>query len=103
MGDDGMVVRGKLGESIVVQSLKRTGLGAVVGWYVSCVWDGYWGPGKCMQAETAQYSGSEQRRRTIATYTQCMCTYSRLLSTPRFEYISPRREDGAWGHGDWNH
>ena len=63
----------------------------------------YWGPGKYMKAETVQYSGTHQRRRARTMSAQSMCAYRILLSTPRFEYISPRREDGAWEHGDWNH
>ena len=36
--------------------------------------------------------------RTVAT--QSMCTYRRKLATPRFEWISPRHEDGVWVHHD---
>ena len=36
--------------------------------------------------------------RTVAT--QSMCTYRRKLTTPRFEWISPRNEDGVWAHQD---
>ena len=81
-----------MGESTVVQSLTLTVLGTVIGWYASYIWYGYWGPGKYMKAETVQYSGTHQRRRTITMYTQSVCTHCILLSTPRFEYISPRGE-----------
>ncbi len=38
--------------------------------------------------------GPKPKTRTVAT--QSMCTYRRKLATPRFEWIVPRGEDGAW-------
>ena len=38
--------------------------------------------------------GPKTNTRTVAT--QSMCTYRRKLATPRFEWIAPRGEDGAW-------
>ena len=39
-------------------------------------------------------SSDSVKWRTVAT--QSMCTYRRKLSVPRFDFISPRQEDGCW-------
>ena len=38
---------------------------------------------------------TDPMRSTRTMATQSMCTYRRHLATPRFDYIAPRKEDGA--------
>ena len=69
------------------------------GWILSAKWYSRTPSSQPLPSVDATDGETYPMRSTRTMATQSMCTYRRHLATPRFDYIAPRKEDGAWEEG----